>query len=644
MGQPLVIDRLTVHTATAAATYEFSAGVTAVAGPIGCGKSSMLELIKYGLGGRARMMPAIRDNVTYITLGVRIGASRLTFTRELRAHTVDVTDSLSGERIGTWATTNRKNMPKVGEELLAAIGLPRDLRIPRRISRPTAETVRISFYDVYRYLYLDQNSIDNNVVGHNDGNLDIKRRAVFQLVYGLTSARIVELATERGRLYQRAQRSRDSAKSIREFLVANGESDPTQLSLERRQAEQQLAAAESRLTELRAGRTLPSVEGELIREISAHRARLAELEEQANSLRRDVEKDRSVLSQLDIDEGTIKREVSASRSLSGLEFICCPRCLQSVEGRNLDPGVCLLCRQSLPDSDEDAAIDIQRIRDQRRETETLLQEDLRNLERITTELNQLRYNLAELLTRAQARETDPSSPVLDEVADASRAAADASARVRQIVAAQGRWASYGRLVQEAEETEAIAIRLRGEEDLLRAQLDENLSKVTELSQTFNDVLAGLRDPWFKEAHVDRGSYLPMVDGEPFDMVSVGGARKTLVNLAYHIANFMMSLSEGDAVLLPTLLIIDSPRKNVGEAAMDRDVVEAIYRRLRALQDAMQHHPRGFQIIIADNGPPDSARAWLPKVIELDYEHPLVPGVSHTGPAVGTLSDNSAEEL
>jgi hypothetical protein len=34
--------------------------------------------------------------------------------------------------------------------------------------------------------------------------------------------------------------------------------------------------------------------------------------------------------------------------------------------------------------------------------------------------------------------------------------------------------------------------------------------------------------------------------------------------------------------LPTLLIVDSPRKNVGDNAFDRTMVESVYARLRTL--------------------------------------------------------------
>ena len=57
MSQPLIIKRLIVYTDSHSATYDFAAGILVIAGPIGSGKSSMLELIKYGLGGRALIMP-----------------------------------------------------------------------------------------------------------------------------------------------------------------------------------------------------------------------------------------------------------------------------------------------------------------------------------------------------------------------------------------------------------------------------------------------------------------------------------------------------------------------------------------------------------------------------------------------------------
>jgi hypothetical protein len=74
---------------------------------------------------------------------------------------------------------------------------------------------------------------------------------------------------------------------------------------------------------------------------------------------------------------------------------------------------------------------------------------------------------------------------------------------------------------------------------------------------------------------------------------------------------------------------DSPRKNVGDNALDRTMVESVYARLQTLQAASRDE---FQIIFADNDMPVDASKWISKHIELDYKNPFVPGVVHRGEA------------
>jgi len=559
----------------------------------------------------------------------------------LGGRTIDVVDAITGERAGTWATTHRRNVRRASQELLAAVALPRDLRIPRRRTRPTGETVPISFFDVYRYLYLDQNSIDNSVVGHNDQNLNVKRIAVFELLYGLSNPRVMELAAQRGRYAQEADKARTAARNVADFLRANAELDPAALDRLRREAEERRAAAESRLTALRTSARPAGADAGLAQQVSQLRARLTELESERQALRRDVEKDRSVLAQLELDEQAAKREAAARDTLTGLEFMQCPRCLQSITEREVAHGNCILCCQPQPENAAQSTALVNQIRDQRKETQALFEEDTTDLERITQEADNLRDRLARALELSEQRTRIPADPLLDDIADASRAAAEATALLDIVVAAQARWASHRQLTTEADEADRIADNIAKEEARLRLQLEQNTTRLADLSQVFNEILASLRDPWYREAHVDSKTYLPVVDGEEFDLLSVGGARKTLVNLAYHLANLSMSISERENVLMPTLLIVDSPRKNVGEGTLDRTVVEAIYRRLHTLQDASGDR---FQIIIADNELPQTARSWVRSHIQLDYDHPFVPGVVHPGEDVETLGDQSTVDL
>ena len=588
-------------------------------------------------------MPAVRDNVTVVSLRLWIGSEHLELTRALGSRLVDVVDLKLQESVGTWATTNRKNMRRAAKELLGAVGLPPDLRVPKRRTRPTGETVPISFFDVYRYLYLDQNSIDKSVVGHDDANLNIKRVAVFELLYRLSNPRILELAAQRGQYSQAAERARSAARNVADFLRSNAEYEPSVVQQMRIEAESRRSAAEARLVDLRARAEPPAPDSALLSEIADLRNQISAIDADRQAVRIDIDKERGILAQLELDEQAVKREEIASASLTGLEFTRCPRCLQALE-REVDDGHCLLCCQPYVAENGSFAVELGRIQDQRRETAALLDEDIARMELLVAQSDDLRQRVAYLLGLAGDRSNAPSDPLLDEVSDASRDLAEAEARVVALTASQARWASHARLIEEAEASEDVARRLHDEEIRLRLEIEESSTKIDDLSVVFNEILADLRDPWYQDAHIDKDSYLPIVDGESFDLLSVGGARKTLVNLAYHLANLSMAISERENVLMPTLLIVDSPRKNVGSGALDQSVVEAVYRRLRTLQDASRGQ---FQIIIADNELPAGVGDWISGHVVLDYDSPLVPGVAHPGQRgeeVDTIGSEATQEI
>lgn len=488
MGQRLIIESLEVRTAAASESYSFGPGVNAVTGPLGSGKSSMLELIKYGLGGSAKVMPAVRDNVELIVLCVQAGQHRWQLTRRLRDPLVDVLDLITGEPLGTWATTNRQNMRLLKVELQRALGLPTNWRVPTSRRKPTDKTMPIGFGDVYRYLYLDQEGIDSSVIRHTDNNLNNKRIAVFELLYGLASMRTVELARLRGERVEEAAAQRRKATAVAQFLRDLGEPDVQAIAASRARLAEQVELAQERLEEARNAASRNLVPRSSIALVSETRSRLEDATSRRDALQTSIDEARGVVAQLQIEESRLKRATSFTS--------------------------------------------------------------------------------------------------------------------------------------------------------LRLELSENSTKIDDLSDLFEQILGSLNDPWFNEAHVDKTDYLPVVDGEKFDMLSVAGARKTLVNLAYHLANLSMSISERTEMLLPTLLIVDSPRKNVGNSALDRSVVEAIYARLRTLQGAS---PGQFQIIFADNDMPASASKWVTSHIAMDYDHPFVPGVVHRGEEEEPIG-NAATEI
>jgi hypothetical protein len=170
------------------------------------------------------------------------------------------------------------------------------------------------------------------------------------------------------------------------------------------------------------------------------------------------------------------------------------------------------------------------------------------------------------------------------------------------------------------------------------QLKASQSLLRDLSDDFGRLLTGWNLPWVERAVIDRDTYLPVVNDQPFEsMQASGGGLATSVNLAYSLTLLTSGLDHAD-VLVPSLLVIDSPRKAFGNNPSDRQRAAEIYSRFRTLADAYGDR---LQLIIADNDPPPITDDSFGRV-EFDYANPMVPGVDHPGPDRVTRIENQID--
>ncbi|OZM70296.1 hypothetical protein CFN78_25545 [Amycolatopsis antarctica] len=131
-------------------------------------------------------------------------------------------------------------------------------------------------------------------------------------------------------------------------------------------------------------------------------------------------------------------------------------------------------------------------------------------------------------------------------------------------------------------------------------------------------------PWYAgRARLDPTTYLPLVDGQSFG--DLGGGVKCAVAVAYSVALISYAINFGPCDL-PMLLVIDSPRKNVGNNAEDRALAHRIYRNFLTQIGAREGLVRPFQVILADNDLPEDIAKQI-KVINFDYPNePFIPGI------------------
>src|SRR6476659_631435 len=92
-------------------TYTFEPGVNVIVGPVGSGKTSLLELLKYTLGGDGTLSPAVQDSVVSSAVKVEFDRETIVLTRHLGSSSVEAYQP-DGAHLGTYATVaGRANAP-----------------------------------------------------------------------------------------------------------------------------------------------------------------------------------------------------------------------------------------------------------------------------------------------------------------------------------------------------------------------------------------------------------------------------------------------------------------------------------------------------------------------------------------------------
>lgn len=607
--------------------FSFTRNCTILDGPVGTGKSSLLELIKYGFGGQAVLTPVVRSEVDQVILKVSMEGRDICLRRGLgkSSRYVTLSNTNDPEEFETLSVRGDGRHRSISDALLATIDLP-NVEIPRARTRATAETVRLTFNDLYSYLYVEQQDIDRSVVHHTEAFRDPKRRAVFELLFGLADPGQLAAETELGRLREKLKASRSRAELIENFLQTSGVESYTQLRSKSIELSDIAKNAATELVLLREAVAARTTAHEQLRErvASAEAAFNAAARELADS-RSEVSRREELLSQFQLDSFREDKARSASRRLSPLEFVMCPRCLQELPESRADSNHCHLCLQEValdytdpPDAsvvEADEQVDeLEELLTKAREIYIDRESHQRALQR---HLATLREDLDQVTAEAVA-------PRFSEIELLSARRASALVELDGVYKYLKFWDELRNIQDSVRRLDSRMVELEEIISSTKARLSQRRLILSELSSLFDDTVQFLGVPWANTAAIDPKTYLPTIDGERFETVAVAGGTKTLVTVAYHLTLLAHALEQHDT-LLPQLLILDTPRKNLGFNDNDREMGDRIYNRIQTLVDA---YGSEVQFIIADN---DLPRGWDGfSRIHVDYRRPLIPHVIHPG--------------
>ncbi|KAA0120508.1 AAA family ATPase [Mycolicibacterium sp. P9-22] len=634
MSIRLRIDSVELETAAGPTRYDFSGPLTVLSGPVGVGKSTLFETIKFAMGGRARLAPVVRDQVTRVRVTIRIEENKYELTRDVTngSNYVEIFDITSGVKLGPVPIqTGKSDQWCVSDYLMTAMGLP-----TTAFSTSKTRSSRITFNSIWSFVYVEQREIDRSIARNNDTYAEPSRKATFELLFGLTDSTVLNL--KKAELDAETQLSLASNEEQLVINFLNDSRTSRRAEVEaairheqrlRENAEEQLAALER---EAKSVRNEVSVVRDLVLEGRAEVARLHS-DQQDFELAR--EEQLRLLARLRTRQNEIVRAEQASSLLAPIDFIMCPRCAQSIADRKTEPGTCTLCLQHEPVPNalltRRSEYESQRLDAQIGEVETLIDSAMSNLGVLHHRQQAAQENLSKLEALLDERTKFFVSPRLEQYADASSEIARADAVVSSMEVVLRQWdraadLASTRIAAEGQLTEARVLREEAEDALAqtRARLLEALSA------DYQDMVTQIGVPSVTSAFIDKKNFLPFVNGLRFDKLSTGGITTALVT-AYWVTVLATALRERETNY-PTLLILDSPRKSIG--SQNSQMVNELYRQLDILAES---YGNNMQVIVADNDiPTDISKRW--QDLRFDYDHPTVATVRHPGLASVTPID------
>lgn len=603
-------------------SVNLGSGLNIVSGPITTGKTTTLRLIRMLLGSSVSALPAeIREHVPGIRGSLQLGDDRFQVYRPL-VGTATARVEVAGEQ-STWrlpASAPDHGAPETyADWLLSHLGLPR-IQVPSAPTRADSSPTPVTINDYLNYCVLSDRDIDSMVFGHDDPFRNIKRRYVFQIIYGIYGIESAALQERYRQLSAERSRLGHSTESLSKLLEDTPWANRAALYQEIAETQRQLREVEGEEVDAAARAPLPDLAQELRaavqdleRAFSTTSTALMHEETSAASLAK-------LANQLETQSSRLTRAIVAETRLLDFEFVVCPRCGSAVSDERGSEVSCRLCLQAPSRTDDRVYLveEQNRIGLQLSETRELIRQHELAAAELRRRLNETAGRRRMLGEELDQRSSSYVSDAATQIADTASRRARTDERLRRL----NDYATLFRRLDEslAEQGQLDAEMAAIEEQLAQqtARSDATERRIRRLEANFALVLNRFDLPRFADpptVQIDRGTFLPKVDGRSFDTASQG--MRVLINVAHALAHQITAIEEDLA--LPNILIVDALSSNLGHGGYDESVRERVY---EFLIEMSEEHGDRLQIIVADNDVPEVAASKV--CLELGREDMLVP--------------------
>ena len=629
--------------------------LSVIAGPVSTGKSSILEFVRYALGGRDHPQhEEVLAQVTSCVLEVEMAGVTHVLQRSVgRASTVanvyagTLEQALSGAVVGVVRPLDPPGDPdSLSSFVLSSLGLE-GVVLREAPSQDESGVDPLSIRDLFWLAYLPNERLDDkNLLFESNHMKSIKLRQVIDVVFGVHDHRRAELADRVKATENDLATRRTDLASATKFVEEQEPRSEGHIEVEVGLAEEGFAAASDRVQEVEISINNATSFASEIRQQHREAARSANVATNELRDRRTlIQRLTPLRTQYSEDLRKLTMLVDAHSLFDPLKVVVCPGCFSTLGGPIvLRDHACSLCGTELPDEEDlnlgDAAS--RKLRELSREQEgsavettasaldglskttagEIVNAHLRSTRARLNELNGYIESVQEQLEALERRRrsavaaeaaaeqaldaatTESIAPFLAQRDELTRIEHAAQEKIDDL---QRGLRLYGGLRQREARVGRLEVSLTALREQLRSLNELGIEKgsmIGEVSNRFGSILEAFRYPKLDRPFIN-GRWEPLVRDTSYRAASSGA--RTLLSIAWALSIFEVAFERGDPH--PGFLMLDSPQKNIGGSGdsddefADTAIVDGIYEHIGTW---LRGPGVGAQVLIVDNDPP----AWV----------------------------------
>lgn len=588
-------------------TVSFHEGFNYISGHTSTGKTSILEMIDYALGSKGhKSYIEIGSSCSHVELLLFIGAEKFKITRPLF-------DFKAAVIVEEWNVQKEKYLFYNRYE----IDIPSN---PRSLSAFLVEKIGLtnmsisgqtfSFRDLYKYCYIKQTEIDNeDILGEKSWEKNFKRKATFEIIFNIYDKTLEEFKTNLESKKEEAKELAIKLSGIQDFLSSLDIANLQECTQQDIVLHQEVAALQQQLSALKKDKGVaPAASMALRKEIEHIKNTLDTIGGEKADQQQYINKLRLLYNQYISEIEKKELAIDGYIAFNQYEFLFCPNCLKPLSRPDSIESCCLCGSEKSDDKSELLLLkkDISIIKRKANELLKFTETEDRKYDDILRKESEQNIKLQEAEIELQHLSKDYINPNLEQIEYNNYEIGKKNRLIFELQKDLKMFEEVERYEQLIKDKDSAIKNLKDNIKALSENAVDKQQVISSLSKTFESILKEFNYPKLSAAHIDEKTYLPYVRGRKYDdLGSLAGVM--LITMAYYLA--VLLESSGDEFCHPNLLVIDSPRKNLGAQAKkdeqeefkDEKIFNAT---IKYLYDTAERMKDRIQLIIVNNGYPE----------------------------------------